>query len=315
MNDQSDLKAPVASSARAALLDAYERMMRAVPAARSRDITVDGGRRIHLLDAGDGPPLLHLHGSSTSSHSQLALLDRLPDVWSIAPDRPGCGLSDPIRIRPDDFRESAIQFVDDVLDAMGVGPVVIAGNSMGGAWAIWYALARPERVRGLALVGSSPLLPGARIPAQLRLVTTPLLGELLTRAVRPTRATVLRLMTAVGEGKTLRRQPDLLDSVVAAGRDPITRAANLAELRAVISPRGARPQSITTPDALRRLRMPTLLIWGDRDPVASVEVAKAAARLIPQAQLEVLPAGHVPWLRHPDAVAEMLSTFTLDVSR
>ena len=128
---------------------------------------------------------------------------------------------------------------------------------------------------------------------------------LLTRVVRPTRATVLRLMTSVGEGETLRGQPDLLDSVVAAGRDPITRASNLAELRAVISPRGARLQSIATSEELRRLSMPTLLIWGDRDPVASVAVAEAAARLIPQARVEVLPAGHVPWLGHPDRVAEL----------
>jgi pimeloyl-ACP methyl ester carboxylesterase len=63
------------------------------------------------------------------------------------------------------------------------------------------------------------------------------------------------------------------------------------------------------PDELRRLTMPTLLIWGDHDPVGGVEAAQAAAGLIPEAQLEVLPAGHVPYLGHPKRVSELLSNF------
>ena len=117
-------------------------------------------------------------------------------------------------------------------------------------------------------------------------------------------------MRSVGEGETIARHPDLLDALVAGARDPINRATNLAELRAVISPRGIRPHALIRADELRRLTMPTLLVWGDDDPVASVDVAEAAARLIPDAQVEVLSAGHVPWLGHPDRVAELLSAFT-----
>ena len=62
-------------------------------------------------------------------------------------------------------------------------------------------------------------------------------------------------------------------------------------------------------DDLRRLTVPTLLVWGDHDPVGAVEVAQATARLIPDAQLELLPAGHVPWLGNPDRVSELLSAF------
>ena len=64
-----------------------------------------------------------------------------------------------------------------------------------------------------------------------------------------------------------------------------------------------------TPQELRRLTAPTLMIWGDHDPVVSVEHARAAATLIPKAQLEVLPAGHVPQLGNPDRVAELLERF------
>jgi pimeloyl-ACP methyl ester carboxylesterase len=52
-----------------------------------------------------------------------------------------------------------------------------------------------------------------------------------------------------------------------------------------------------------------LLIWGDHDPVGGVDVAQATASLIPDAQLEVLPAGHVPYLGHPQRVADLVSEF------
>ena len=179
---------------------------------------------------------------------------------------------------------------------------------MGGTWALWYALARPERVRRFVLLGSAPLLPGSRVPAPLRLMATPVFGDLLAR-VKPNAKMVVRLMSSMGEKDTIVRYPDLIEALVAAGNDPIASAVNLAELRAAISSFGFRRSMRVHPNELRRLTVPTLLIWGDHDPVAAVKVAQATARLIPEAQLEVLPAGHVPYLGNPDRVSELLSRF------
>jgi pimeloyl-ACP methyl ester carboxylesterase len=87
------------------------------------------------------------------------------------------------------------------------------------------------------------------------------------------------------------------------------RAVNLAELRAAISSFGFRRSMRVRPDELRRLTVPTLLIWGDNDPVGAVEVAQATATLIPEARLEVLPGGHVPYLGNPERVSELLTSF------
>ena len=62
-------------------------------------------------------------------------------------------------------------------------------------------------------------------------------------------------------------------------------------------------------DQLASLGVPVLLIWGDHDPVGSVEVAQAAAREIPDARLEVLAAGHVPQFGHPALVAALIDGF------
>lgn len=103
--------------------------------------------------------------------------------------------------------------------------------------------------------------------------------------------------------------PDLIEALVAAGNDPIASAADLAELRAIISPFGFRGSMRVRADELRRLTVPTLLVWGDHDPVGAVEVAQATARLVRELELEVLPAGHAVWLGDPRRVSELLSRF------
>ena len=290
------------------LRERYERMVRTA-GARGRMVRRPGGGAVHVIEAGDGPPVVHLHGNNTSSLSHLMLLEHLTGVRSYLVDRPGFGLSDPEPFPRRIFRQRAVRFVDEVLDALGLESAVVAGASGGGTWAIWFALDRPERVRGLVMLGSVPLLPGARIPVGIRLMSTPGLGDLLGRTMRPGRRMLQRLMSSVGEGDTILRHPDLFDSLIEAARDPVAAAANVAEFRALLSPLGTRPATRIRPDDLRRLSVPTLMIWGDQDPVMSVADAEAAARLIPGACLEVLPAGHVPQLGNPNRVAELLKEF------
>ena len=84
-------------------------------------------------------------------------------------------------------------------------------------------------------------------------------------------------------------------------------------MRALLTLRGFRPAMVFGRDELRRLSVPTLMIWGDRDPVVSVENARAVADDIPDVGLEVLPGGHVPQLGNPDRVAALLEEFAAAV--
>lgn len=308
MTTQSNANRPRVRARPRRLCERYERMVQTA-GARGRMVRRPGGGAVHVIEAGDGPPVVHLHGNNTSSLSHLMLLEHLTGVRSYLVDRPGFGLSDPEPFPRRIFRQRAVRFVDEVLDALGLESAVVAGASGGGTWAIWFALDRPERVRGLVMLGSVPLLPGARIPTGIRLMATPVLGDLLGRTMRPGRRMLLRLMSSVGEGDTILRHPDLFDSLIDAARDPVAAAANVAEFQALISPLGTRPATRIRPDDLRRVTVPTLMIWGDHDPVVSVADAEAAAKLIPGARLEVLPAGHVPQLGNPNRVAELLEEF------
>jgi pimeloyl-ACP methyl ester carboxylesterase len=290
------------------LSERYDRMVQSA-GARGRFIRLPQGAAVHVIEAGEGPPVVHLHGNNTSSLSHLMLLTHPTGVRSLLIDRPGFGLSDPAPFPRSNFRRCAVRFVTEVLDELGLESAVLAGASGGGTWAIWCALDRPERVRGLVMLGSVPLLPGARIPLGIRLMATPVLGHILSRTVRPGRRMLQRLMSSVGERETILRHPDLLDSLIDAARDPVATAANLAEFRALLSPFGMRPATRIRPEELRQVAVPTLMIWGDKDPVVSVADAQAVAELIPAARLEVLPAGHVPQLGYPDRVKELLEKF------
>jgi pimeloyl-ACP methyl ester carboxylesterase len=279
--------------------------------AQGRLVQRPSGRRVHVVTAGAGPSVVHMHGTNTSSLSHLMIASRTHHLRSYLVDRPGCGLSEPDSFQPGHFREYAVDFVGEVLDALDLETTVLVGASGGGIWATWYALAHPERVQGLVMLGSVPALPGSRIPLPLRLATTPWLGDLMMRAVKPGRRMLMKLMASMGEADTIVRHPDLLSSLVAGARDPVASQANLAELRALIARGGIRPGIRLSHEELRRLSVPTLMIWGDRDPVVPLEAARAVAAEVPHARLEVVPAGHAPQLGQPDRVAALLEEFVL----
>ena len=171
-----DARTPHGDSHSSEVLEVNQRML-AASGARSRQLDTRSGGRVHVVETGAGPPVLFLHGSGTSSLSLLPLMEHLQGVRAVAVDRPGFGLSEPARVPRSRFRDAAVEFVDEVVDQLGLDAPVLAGQSMGGTWALWYALARRDRVSGLVLVGSAPLLPGTRPPLPLRLMAVPVLGD------------------------------------------------------------------------------------------------------------------------------------------
>jgi pimeloyl-ACP methyl ester carboxylesterase len=291
----------------AELRQVYERILAGSPV-RGRHIEV-AGRRVHLLEHGDGPPVVVLHGTANPAGFLLPLLHELHGVRAIAPDRPGIGLSDPADLPAARYREAAVAWLDRLLDALELDTTTLLGHSGGGVWALWYALAHPERVERLVLLGV-PALPGTRCPLPVRMIGTPGLGRLLSRLAPPNRKSVLRFAHHVArERATLARHPELIDLLVAAGRDPMTDRASQTEFEALLSPfallsrSGWRHRGRVRPDELRRLTMPTLVLWGEHDLVGTIPVARAITDLIPDARLEVLPTGHGPWLGQPERTA------------
>ncbi len=294
----------------------YERVL-ARASVRSRDGELGDGDRVHVLENGAGPPVVLLHGTTAAAGMFLPLLNELRGVRALAPDRPGHGLSDPIDLPRKRYRETATGWLDRLFDALELDRVALVGHSGGAVWALWYALAHPGRVTRLVLIGP-PAVPGTRCPLPIRLIATPGAGELLSRLVRPSRKSVLRFARFMGEQATLANYPDLVDLFVATRRDHIADMAGRAEIRALaspfalLSPSGFRRRSRLRPDELRGVAMPTLVLWGEHEPLGNASVAKALTEFIPDSRLEVLPTGHAPWLGQPVRTAATVVDFCRD---
>ena len=290
------------------LVHVYERLLQG-SSLSGRHLDAGDGRRIHLTETGDGPSLVLLHGGGAPGLFFLPLLQRLERVRAITPDRPGYGLSDPIELPRDRYRQVAVAWVDRLLDTMELGDTALLGHSSGGLWALWYALARPHRVRRLVLLGAAPALPGTGMPLPFRVLMLPGIGRLLQHIPSTPKSVMQFCRLVAHEEETIVAHPELIDLLVAGDNDPVAASANLTDLRAIAAPHRYRLHARVRTDELRQLTAPTLLIWGDRDPFGDTAVAQATADTIPDARLELLPAGHGPWLGHPDRIAELVTDF------
>lgn len=288
--------------------DAHDRLLTEAGLTGSTVRTCDGGA-VHVVERGAGTPVVLIHGSGSPGLFWLPLLQRLDGVRSVVVDRPGFGLSDPVAPATTPT-ETAAGWIERLLDALDLPSAILLGHSMGGLWVLRFALAHPGRVTGLAMIGT-PALPGTRAPLPFRLLGTPGVGALVARQRETTRS-VRRFATMMGEGDTIGDHPLLVELMVAAGNDPVAGQALQQEVRTLLLPwalasrTGFRRRARVAEADLRGLEVPTLLIWGDRDPVGDGDVARRLQRLIPEADLRVLEGGHAPWLGSPDRVAEAL---------
>ena len=280
--------------------------------------TVDLGGPVHYVDFGgeaEGPTVVLVHGLG-GSHLNWDLLAPLlsPHARVLALDLPGFGRSEPGERRA--TVQANVAVLDRFLSEVAGGPVVLVGNSMGGMISILETAANPEAVSGLALV--DPALPGPRraldpvVALNFALYALPFVGEryLWLRRVRHSPlARVRQLLQLCGvDPDTV--APEVVDRSVAllearqdvAGMDRAFLAAARSVLRVLADPRQYRT-------AMASVRVPVLLVHGDRDRLVSVAAARDAARRHPHWRyVELAGVGHVPQLQAPDVVAkEILS--------
>ena len=301
-------------------LDAEERFLRAQNlllagngnSVHSRFVRItEPSLRVQVLDGGQGEPVLLLHGGNGVAAQWEPLLSRLSSEFHIyAPDRPGCGLTDMFNYRDVPLREHAVDFVLSTMDALELKTANLVGNSMGGYFALVFALAHPERVQRLVTVGE-PAGSSATIPPANRLLAMRGLNGLMY-------ATVMKPgVTATYEGfkRILVAHPDrlspaYLDCCTAASEIPGATESWLTLLEDCHITSGRSSLTYSLRPELSKLSMPTLLIWGDKDSFGSPSLAKEMAQSMPHGRAEVVPdAGHLAWLDQPDTVVGTIEKF------
>jgi pimeloyl-ACP methyl ester carboxylesterase len=267
------------------------------------------GIRVRLLAAGSGSPLVLLHGVSLSAAAWAPLFPALSGHRLFAVDLPGHGLSDPDEYQRGQVRHRAGELIDDIFDALGLDAAPVAGHSLGGMLALWYAAAGAERISRLIAIGEPAVaLPGVRVRMPLSLLTVRGLGPAVLRSPSP--RPVYRRLLAQGLGRTeVAAAPDsLIEALRLSARRPRNARTVSSLMHAIDHFRRPRPESVLTAQELHAIAVPTMFIWGADAPYLSADRARASIDQIPGATLHQVPGGHGPWLVDTERSAELIQT-------
>jgi pimeloyl-ACP methyl ester carboxylesterase len=248
---------------------------------------------ISTMEAGQGPPVLAVHGLGGTKGSFLPTLAALAGHFRvIAMDLPGFGDSDKPVGAPYDARFFA-RAVVDLLDALDLDRAHLIGNSLGGRVALEVGLRDPERVHRLALLAPSLAWRRNRPLAPLLRLVRPELG-LVQLAPRPVvEGIVHRLIPGAAEGWTAAG----VDEFLRAYLTPAGRAAFYAAARHIYLEEPHGDEGFWT--RLRTLGPEALFVWGRRDRLVPLAFARHVTDALPDALHVELDCGHVPQVELP----------------
>lgn len=266
-------------------------------------VDVDGVR-VRYVRKGSGPAVVLIHGFASSLFTWKDVLPTLAESHDVvAIDLPGFGGSD-IRRPLDGAAYPAVVFA--VMDRLAIDRAAVVGNSLGGSVAVAMAAERPERVRALVLIDSAGFNfdPGDR-PALLRLVAAPGVGEALEKL--PLR----RRLVAAGLEQVFFDDTRVTEERIDEYAAPMMRpGATQAAAELLTSP---GPPFL---DVVRRVRAPTLVLWGRDDTWIPVAHAQRFTEAIPASKAVILEScGHVPQEERPAEVGALIAHFLAPAAR
>jgi pimeloyl-ACP methyl ester carboxylesterase len=248
----------------------------------------DGVDLSFRIDGAGPTPVVLVHGFQNASDSWASMVSHLwTDVTALAPDLAGCGHSSrppsPDRCTIEAYAADVVGLIEHV----GWERPVLVGHSLGAGVVLRIALDRPDLARSLVLV--SPISTRG-----LDFVT----HAQIDRLAHPTPEDQLALLRAACHRPI---PPELFDNLTA-----IVRAATPEHIEGATY----AMRDFVVEDQLAALRVPTLLIAGDRDRHVPLRNHLATAMAIPRCRLQIFyDVGHVPFLEVPEAFAAVVRAF------
>lgn len=248
------------------------------------------GIRLHVRDTGprDAPAIILLHGFGSSLLTWEPWAELMSAQYRVVRfDLPGFGLTGPDPSGDySDARSMAV--LGGLMNTLGIGQASLIGNSMGGRIAWTFAARHADRVEKLVLVSPDGFASGGfeygkapDVPLMLRFLPYVLPTPLLRASLKPAYGDPAALTNAL-----LRRYRDML---LAPG------------VRGAILARTAQTVLEDPVPLLRRIKAPTLLLWGVQDRMIPVSNAADYLAALPDARLVELPGlGHVPFEEAPE---------------
>ena len=250
-----------------------------------------GGYNTRYLDYGNSnETLVLIHGLGASAERWLGVIPYLKSKYRlIIPDLIGFGQSDKPSI--DYTIEFLSNFVFRFLGALGIKKANLIGSSLGGQIVAECASTQNGIVEKIVLVSPSGMMKR----------TTPALDAYMLAALYPTldnAHTAFSMMVEKGE-----IQQKLVNDFVTRMTLP---NAKLAFLSTVLGIRN----SVNFEDKIRKIKSPTLIVWGKQDKMIPVEYASPFMSAIKESKFVEMPeCGHVPHVEQPKKFSEVVSSF------
>lgn len=270
---------------------------------RSKTISLQG-HTLHYLEAGEGDPVLLLHGFAGSCEEWRTTVGVLARAGyrAIAIDALGFGKSDTPDTAPYSFALFSGLYAD-LLDALGIERAAFVGHSFGGKCALATAITHPQRVSRLVIADSEGFIP---IPLFMKKAgVIPFLGDVFLWMSKNPRLFELQLGGVFYDKQNV---PDWLTehfrSMLAS--KPHTRA--MLQLSRCYDNHDLIKSGMR--QRLGEIRCPTLILWGEQDRVFAPACGHTAHNEIPGSHLVILPrAGHYPHLEATRAFHGILLGF------
>jgi pimeloyl-ACP methyl ester carboxylesterase len=274
-----------------------------------RWVTLDDGQPINVVELGEGPPLVFLHGLiGRWTHWVEQLTAFAPSHRVIAVDLPGFGDS-PLPAEGGISVPIYARTLDRLMEALEIDCAAFVGQSMGGFTAIELAINFPERVERLVLVS----------PAGLSTYQNPRDVIVLSQIRRLSRLVAAGQALVAANGRLLARRPRLrrfepMTNIVTRYPERIP-GPFVFEFTQGLAPPGfvegfAANQDYDYRDRLGEVACPTLIVWGERDEVVTSKDAAEYERLIPNARKVIFAdTGHMTMIERPAAFNALLEKF------
>ena len=265
----------------------------------SHYVTVDG-IKLHYNDAGEGKPVLCIHGGGPGATAWSNFKQNIPAITAsgrrmIMVDMPGYGKSEFADGLNEDFFDYMGRMLDEFLNALDIkGSVDVIGNSLGGQAALGLEIVKPERMKHLVLIGSQPTSAG--------IVIQPMPQEALKNIVN----------YYGGDGASLEKMRRLVESLL-FDSSWVTDETIQERFEASKDPGQMRLLGLPRRDFyadLPNVAVPTLLVWGQEDKGGALEVGLQMLRKLQNARMHIFQrCGHWAQVEHQQEFEQVVLNF------
>ncbi|HSR51050.1 MAG TPA: alpha/beta hydrolase [Acidobacteriota bacterium] len=268
---------------------------------RSGSVSTPACPRMHYTLRGEGPLVLFLHGFPTAGLLWKGAAERLSDRFTcLCPDLPGWGRSSPMAGRGLSLLDESVALLEALEAACGRPVRFLAATDAGAVLAAYYAAVRPEKVERLVLM-SAPVWPDFNIPWPMRILRTPVVGEVAGLVLAP----LMFWRLGLGGDELSRYTARHRASFSHPFRGP------LGGMRLARRLRWGEPGEVMgqVSRLLPQIQARTLVVDCSEDEAVPLSLSQRSARTIPEARLLQLPGPHFLPLTDPNLVARHLSDF------